>query len=107
MHQFDILGIGNSVVDLLYEVDEEFVKNNILELKREIDNGHEICESSLPAVIAGQKGLVEEKDLKIPSMRGIMSARTKTLEVIESHKTIEKKLNPDTGIRLLRLSLKY
>ena len=65
------------------------VKNNILELKREIDNGHEICESSLPAVIAGQKGLVEEKDLKIPSMRGIMSARTKTLEVIESHNTIE------------------
>ncbi len=31
MHQFDILGIGNSVVDLLYEVDEEFVKNNKLE----------------------------------------------------------------------------
>jgi len=29
----------------------------------------------LPAVIAGQKGLVDEKDLIIPNMRGIMSAK--------------------------------
>ena len=26
-------------------------------------------------LIAGQKGLVEEKDLRIPAMRGIMMAR--------------------------------
>ena len=64
----------------------------MLELKREIDNGYELCESSLPAVIAGQKGLVEEKDLKIPSMRGIMSARTKSLEVIESNTTLENSI---------------
>ncbi len=53
-------------------------------LKREIDNGHEICKCSLPLIVAGQKGLVEEKDLRIPSMRGIMTARTKPLDVIES-----------------------
>ncbi len=49
---------------------------------REIDGGSETLETSLPLVIGAQKGLVEESDLKIPNMRGIMSARTKTLEVI-------------------------
>tara|TARA_B100000530_G_scaffold334805_1_gene285375 strand:- start:310 stop:1059 length:750 start_codon:yes stop_codon:yes gene_type:complete len=68
------------------------IKNETMELKREIDNGHEICESAFPAVIAGQKGLVEEKDLRIPSMRGIMSARTKSLEVIESTINIENNI---------------
>ena len=68
------------------------IKNEVIELKREIDNGHEVCESSFPIVIAGQKGLVEEKDLRIPSMRGIMSARTKSLEVIESAITLENNI---------------
>ncbi|MBP6183176.1 MAG: electron transfer flavoprotein beta subunit/FixA family protein, partial [Flavobacterium sp.] len=31
----------------------------------------------------GQKGLVEEKDLRIPNMRGIMTARTKVLTILE------------------------
>ena len=31
MQQFDLLGIGNAVVDVLYETDEEFIKNNQLE----------------------------------------------------------------------------
>ena len=31
MKQFDLLGIGNSVVDVLYKVDDEFIKNNKLE----------------------------------------------------------------------------
>ena len=30
MKQFDLLGIGNAVVDVLYEVDEEFIKKNNL-----------------------------------------------------------------------------
>ncbi|MDV7187848.1 electron transfer flavoprotein subunit beta/FixA family protein [Lutibacter sp. TH_r2] len=50
---------------------------------REIDGGKETLNSKLPLVIAGQKGLVEEKDLKIPNMRGIMMARKKPLTVIE------------------------
>lgn len=48
---------------------------------REIDGGKETLEATLPVVIGGQKGLVEEKDLRIPNMRGIMSARTKPLVV--------------------------
>ncbi|MGA9271692.1 MAG: electron transfer flavoprotein subunit beta/FixA family protein [Lutimonas sp.] len=50
--------------------------------QREIDGGKETLEGELPAVIAGQKGLVEEKDLRIPNMRGIMMARKKPLQVI-------------------------
>jgi electron transfer flavoprotein beta subunit len=49
---------------------------------REIDGGKETLESPLPLIIAGQKGLVEESDLRIPNMRGIMMARQKTLTVI-------------------------
>ena len=50
---------------------------------REIDGGKETVETDLPLVIGGQKGLVEESDLKIPNMRGIMMARKKALNVIE------------------------
>src|SRR5690606_586836 len=50
---------------------------------REIDGGKETVSTSLPLVIGGQKGLVEEKDLRIPNMRGIMTARTKALQVLE------------------------
>lgn len=48
---------------------------------REIDGGKETLKGSLPAVIAGQKGLVDESELRIPNMRGIMTARTKPLNV--------------------------
>jgi electron transfer flavoprotein beta subunit len=51
--------------------------------QREIEGGKEAVSIKLPAVIAGQKGMVDEKDLIIPNMRGIMSARTKTLTVKE------------------------
>ena len=51
---------------------------------REIDGGKETLSASLPLVIGGQKGLVEEKDLRIPNMRGIMMARKKPLNVQES-----------------------
>ncbi|TXF79102.1 electron transfer flavoprotein subunit beta/FixA family protein [Chryseobacterium sp.] len=51
---------------------------------REIEGGKETISVKLPAVIAGQKGMVDEKDLIIPNMRGIMSARTKPLQVQEA-----------------------
>lgn len=50
---------------------------------REIDGGKEKLSSSLPLVVGGQKGLVEESDLRIPNMRGIMMARQKKLNVLE------------------------
>ena len=51
---------------------------------REIDGGKETVQAQLPLIIGGQKGLVEEKDLRIPNMRGIMSARTKPLQVLDA-----------------------
>jgi len=50
---------------------------------REIDGGKEKISTNLPLIIGGQKGLVEESDLRIPNMRGIMMARKKALNVIE------------------------
>lgn len=51
-------------------------------ISREIDGGKEILSADLPLIIGGQKGMVEEKDLRIPNMRGIMMARKKPLEVV-------------------------
>lgn len=53
------------------------------ELVREIDGGKEKVKAGLPFVIGGQKGLVEESDLRIPNMRGIMQAKRKPLNVKE------------------------
>lgn len=50
---------------------------------REIDGGKESVTTSLPLVIGAQKGLVEESDLRIPNMRGIMQARKKPMNVVE------------------------
>ena len=66
----------NSCVSLI-------VEGNSATASREIDGGKETVSTSLPLIIGGQKGLVEEKDLRIPNMRGIMTARTKVLTVLE------------------------
>ncbi|WP_025741187.1 electron transfer flavoprotein subunit beta/FixA family protein [Aquimarina pacifica] len=50
---------------------------------REIDGGKETSTAKLPLIVGGQKGLVEESDLRIPNMRGIMMARKKPLTVVE------------------------
>jgi electron transfer flavoprotein beta subunit len=49
-------------------------------VNREIDGGQEIVETSLPFVGIVQKGIAKEP--RIPSMRGIMMARTKPLSVV-------------------------
>ena len=59
------------------------IEGNSVSASREIDGGKENVTSQLPLIIGGQKGLVEEKDLRIPNMRGIMTARTKVLTILE------------------------
>ena len=59
------------------------VDGNNVTASREIDGGKETISTTLPLIIGGQKGLVEEKDLRIPNMRGIMTARSKALTVVE------------------------
>jgi len=62
---------------------EIMVDGDSVKAVREIDGGRETVSTTLPIIIGGQKGLVEEKDLRIPNMRGIMTARTKILTIIE------------------------
>jgi electron transfer flavoprotein beta subunit len=62
---------------------EVTIDGTTVKAAREIDGGKEIVSTVLPLIIGGQKGLVEEKDLRIPNMRGIMTARTKTLTILE------------------------
>lgn len=67
------------------------VNGTTAEAVREIDGGKETVEAQFPVVIAGQKGLVDESELRIPNMRGIMAARTKPLSVVEADQ-VESKL---------------
>jgi len=53
-------------------------------IEREIEGGKEVLNLSLPAVISCSEGVAEPK---IPNMRGIMSARTKPLAIIEPIET--------------------
>lgn len=78
--------IGGMVAELL---DLPFISlatrldrnGNTLTLNREIEGGEETCTVAVPAVISCQKGMAEQR---IPNMKGIMSARTKPLKVVEA-----------------------
>lgn len=58
------------------------VENGSLVLKREIDGGTETLGIQTPFLAVVQKGITKEP--RIPSMRGIMAARTKPLQVVEA-----------------------
>jgi len=90
---------GGMVPGMLAGILEANFINNCISLEidgdsvkavREIDGGKETLSTSLPLVIGGQKGLVEESDLRIPNMRGIMQARKKPLNVMEPAETSVK-----------------
>lgn len=55
-------------------------------ITREIEGGEEVDEAPLPLVVSCQKGMAEQR---IPNMRGIMSARTKPLDVLEPAEAAE------------------
>lgn len=55
------------------------LENGQIRLNREIDGGQEVVETPVPFVAVVQKGITKEP--RIPSMRGIMMARTKPLTV--------------------------
>ncbi len=72
--------LGYNFVNSCIEIN---VDGTSVKAAREIDGGKENVTSSLPIIVGGQKGIVEEKDLRIPNMRGIMNARTKVLTIVE------------------------
>lgn len=76
--------------------------------EREIDGGKELLSATLPIVIGGQKGLTQEKDLRIPNMRNLMAARTKAIRVIAPQTTEARtevvgfeKLPPKKPVRMV------
>lgn len=71
----EMLGIPSVSPVMKLEVDGDTVK-----MAREIEGGKEQVEAKLPLVAGCQEPIAE---WKIPNMRGIMSARTKPLQVVE------------------------
>ncbi len=57
------------------------VENGNAIMEREIEGGKEVINCPLPVSVSGTEGMAEPR---IPNMRGIMSARTKPLSVIEA-----------------------
>src|SRR6201990_3191773 len=56
------------------------VSGNDVTVEREIEGGKEVITLPLPVVLGTAEGVAEPK---IPNMRGIMSARTKPLTIVE------------------------
>lgn len=56
------------------------IEGSLATLEREIEGGKEIMECPLPLVASASEGMAEPR---IPNMRGIMTARTKALAVVE------------------------
>jgi electron transfer flavoprotein beta subunit len=71
------------------------LSGNVAKLTREIEGGKEEVEVSLPLVAGCQEPIAE---WKIPNMRGIMSARTKPLKVVEPK-------GADSGVKLHKFEL--
>lgn len=92
------------------------INGNTAMVTREIEGGEEVSEVPLPVVVSCQKGMAEAR---IPNMRGIMSARTKPLKVVEPVEADEltsitsfelpapkagvKMISPDNMAELVRL----
>lgn len=96
-HQFDLIFAGSESIDfngaqtggMIAEIlgipSVEFAKsliisNNICTIEKEIEGGKETMSASMPLLICACEGMAEAR---IPNMRGIMSARSKPLLVIE------------------------
>lgn len=71
------------------------IDGNKATLAREIEGGKELVEVGLPFVAGCQEPIAE---WKIPNMRGIMSARTKPLKVVEAKPV-------DSGVKLQKFEL--
>jgi electron transfer flavoprotein beta subunit len=86
----ELLGIPSVSPVMKLELD-----GNKAKLAREIEGGKEYLEVNLPFVAGCQEPIAE---WKIPNMRGIMSARTKPLKVVEP-------VPSDGGVALSRFEL--
>jgi electron transfer flavoprotein beta subunit len=84
--------LGIPTVSPVMKLDFEGTK---AKLTREIEGGKEFLEVNLPFVAGCQEPIAE---WKIPNMRGIMSARTKPLKVVEAKSV-------DSGVKVEKFEL--
>ena len=61
------------------------INDNLATFIQETNQNKETLTAKLPLVISGQKGIISEKDLIIPNMRGMMMARSKSLIIKEAN----------------------
>ncbi len=62
------------------------LEGNLAKCNRDIEGGIELVSVHLPAVISASKGMAEQR---IPNMKGIMTAKTKPLQIIEPGMTLD------------------
>ncbi len=86
----EMLGIPSVSPVMKLDIDGTKVK-----MAREIEGGKEYVEANLPLVAGCQEPIAE---WKIPNMRGIMSAKTKPLKVVEPKAV-------DSGVKLQKFEL--
>lgn len=81
----ELLGIPSLSPVMKLELD-----GNKAKLSREIEGGKEDLEANLPLVLGCQEPIAE---WKIPNMRGIMTARTKPLKVVQASSNSNTKVS--------------
>ena len=86
----EMLGIPSVSPVMKLDIDGDKVK-----MAREIEGGKEFVEANLPLIAGCQEPIAE---WKIPNMRGIMSARTKPLKVVEPVAT-------ESGVQLKKFEM--
>jgi len=86
----DLLGLPSVSPVMKLELEENKAK-----MTREIEGGKEQVEANLPLVAGCQEPIAE---WKIPNMRGIMSARTKPLKVVDA-----KAITPQVELKKFEL----
>ncbi|MBW6491142.1 MAG: electron transfer flavoprotein subunit beta/FixA family protein [Lentimicrobium sp.] len=82
---FNGAAVGGMLAELLdwpsvSAVSSVNIENESVKVTREIDGGKQLMETGTPSVLIVQKGIALNP--RIPSMRGIMTARTKQLKVV-------------------------
>jgi electron transfer flavoprotein beta subunit len=86
----EMLGMPSVSPVMRLDIDGDTVK-----MAREIEGGKEFVEAKLPLIAGCQEPIAE---WKIPNMRGIMSARTKPLKVVEP-------VAVESGVKLKKFEL--
>lgn len=76
----EMLGMPSISPVMRLAIDSDTAKPSVARITREIEGGKEELEAKLPLVLGCQEPIAE---WKIPNMRGIMSARTKPLKIVQ------------------------